>query len=81
VPDTIRSIVASLNQPAYVTGARWDVLAWNRVAARAIVDFARIKEEDRNILLFALTDPAARSLFGAEWVAIARRLVTQFRRA
>jgi hypothetical protein len=39
------------------------------------------KEEDRNILLFVLTDPAARPLFGAEWAAIARRMVTQFRAA
>ena len=28
-----------------------------------------------------LTDPAARPLFGAEWVAIARRMVAQFRTA
>lgn len=79
VPDTIRSIVASLKQPAYVTGARWDVLAWNRAATRVITDFARIKEPDRNILLFVLTDPAARQLFGPDWAAIARRIVKQFR--
>jgi transcriptional regulator with XRE-family HTH domain len=79
VPDTIRRIVASLKQPAYVVGARWDVLAWNRAATRAIADFARMAEEDRNILLFVLTDPAARALFGADWSAIARRIVTQFR--
>jgi hypothetical protein len=75
VPGTICSIVASLRQPAYVTGARWDVLAWIRAATRAITDFARIKEEDRNILLFVLTAPAARPPFGAEWAAIARRMV------
>jgi transcriptional regulator with XRE-family HTH domain len=81
VPATIHRIVASLRQPAYVTGARWDVLAWNRAAAREITDFARVKEENRNILLFVLTDPAARPLFGAEWAVIARRMVTQFRAA
>lgn len=81
VPDTIRRIVASLQQPAYVTGARWDVLVWNRAAARAIIDFARIREQDRNILIIVLTDPAVRALFGAEWAAIARRMVTQFRAA
>jgi transcriptional regulator with XRE-family HTH domain len=79
VPDTIRRIVESLTQPAYVTGARWDVLVWNRAAARAIADFGRVKEEDRNVLLFALTDPSARSLFGPDWAAIARRMVMQFR--
>jgi hypothetical protein len=81
VPDTILRIVVSLRLPAYVIGARWDVLAWNRAAARAIIDFSRVKEEDRNILLFALTDPAARPLFGAEWATIAHRMVTQFRAA
>jgi MmyB-like transcription regulator ligand binding domain len=59
VPDTIRRIVSSLKQPAYVIGARWDVLAWNRAAARALTDFARVKEENRNILIFVLTDPSA----------------------
>ncbi len=29
VPPAIRRAVESLNQPAYVTGRRWDVLAWN----------------------------------------------------
>jgi transcriptional regulator with XRE-family HTH domain len=78
VPDTIRRIVESLKHPAYVTGARWDVLAWNRAATRAITDFERLKEEDRNILLFVLTDPSARPLFGPDWGAVARRMVTQF---
>ncbi len=33
VPDAIRRLVESLDQPAYVTGRRWDVLAWNAAAA------------------------------------------------
>ena len=81
VPDTIRHVVASLKQPAYVIGARWDVLAWNRAAVRTFTDFARLKEEDRNILLFLLTDLESRALFGADWAAVARRIVTQFRAA
>src|SRR5580693_5839870 len=32
VPDAIRRLVDNLNQPAYVTGRRWDVLAWNAAA-------------------------------------------------
>src|SRR6185369_5298391 len=32
VPEAIRRVVESLNQPAYVTGRRWDVLAWNEAA-------------------------------------------------
>src|SRR5215468_6909782 len=29
VPDPLKRLVESLNQPAYLTGRRWDVLAWN----------------------------------------------------
>ena len=29
VPDAIRRLVEGLAQPAYVTGRRWDILAWN----------------------------------------------------
>ena len=33
VPAALQHLVESLNQPAYITGRRWDVLAWNKVAA------------------------------------------------
>src|SRR5713101_1406795 len=29
VPAALKRLVESLNQPAYITGRRWDVLAWN----------------------------------------------------
>jgi transcriptional regulator with XRE-family HTH domain len=32
VPAGLRELVRSLNQPAYITGRRWDVLAWNAAA-------------------------------------------------
>src|SRR5882672_8868362 len=49
VPAALRNLVESLNQPAYITGRRWDVLAWNKAAAE-IFAFDRLAEEDRNIL-------------------------------
>lgn len=79
VPDTIRQIVHGLPEPAYVTGQRWDVLCWNRATTAAIVDFARIAAEDRNILLFMFTNPDARLLFRSGWADSARRMVAQFR--
>jgi transcriptional regulator with XRE-family HTH domain len=78
VPDAIRRLVESLHQPAYVTGRRWDILAWNAAAAE-VFDFGRLAEEDRNILIFMLTDPDTRSLFGATWADEAKRMVAQFR--
>jgi transcriptional regulator with XRE-family HTH domain len=33
VPDNLQKLIESLNQPAYVTGRRLDILAWNAAAA------------------------------------------------
>ena len=66
VPDAIRRLVDNLNQPAYITGRRWDVLAWN-AAAEEIFAFSRLAGEDRNTLISVLTNPHTRGLFGATW--------------
>lgn len=78
VPATVRRVVESLNQPAYITGRRWDVLAWN-AAADEIFAFSRLAEQNRNILIGMFTNPATRRLFGAAWTDEAKRMVAQFR--
>ena len=78
VPSAVRRTVEGLNLPAYVTGRRWDILAWN-AAADEIFAFSRLPEGDRNILLTVLTNRATRKLFGASWEEEARRIVSQFR--
>jgi transcriptional regulator with XRE-family HTH domain len=78
VPETIRRMLDGLNQPAYITGRRWDLLAWN-AAAEEVFAFSRLREEDRNVLLTMLTNPRTRKLFGASWTEEARRMVAQFR--
>jgi len=78
VPDALRRLVESLNQPAYITGRRWDVLAWN-AAAEDVFAFSRVAEADRNSLIRVLTNPDTRRLFGAGWADQARRMVAQFR--
>src|SRR4029450_6014484 len=42
-PDAGRRTGENLNLPAYVTGRRWDVLAWNK-AADNILGFSRLPE-------------------------------------
>lgn len=79
VPETIQHLLQSLEQPAYVIGRRWDLLAWNAAAVDVLTDFGRLAEEDRNILSYMLTDPDARTLFGAAWADEAKRMVSQFR--
>lgn len=78
VPEPLRRLIEGLDQPAYITGRRWDVLAWNRAAAE-IFAFDRLPENDRNTLLLVLTNPAARRLFGSAWQDEAKRMVAQFR--
>jgi PAS domain-containing protein len=78
VPGTIGRLVENLNQPAYVTGRRWDILAWN-AAADKIFAFSRLAEADRNILVCMLTSPDTRRLFGATWAEEAKRMVAEFR--
>src|SRR4051794_13926621 len=50
VPPPIRRLVESLPHPAYITGRRWDVLAWNE-AAEQVFAFARLPEQDRNTMI------------------------------
>ena len=80
VPNAVRRIVERLDQPAYVTGRRWDVLAWNDAACALFTDFGRIAEADRNILVWMLTEPDAQRAFGAAWAGQAARMVARFRR-
>jgi transcriptional regulator with XRE-family HTH domain len=80
-PDVLRRIVSSLPEPAYVTGQRFDVLTWNGAAAALFGDFGQVGAEDRNILHWMLTDPAARRVFGGTWAEEARRVVSLFRAA
>ena len=79
VPNTVRRIVERLDQPAYITGRRWDVLAWNDAACALFTDFGRMAEADRNILIYVLTDPDARRVFDTGWAGQAARMVARFR--
>jgi len=79
VPAALRRLVDRLPYPAYLTGRRWDVLAWNATTIDLLVDFGAMPVEDRNILLFVLTNPTARALFGNGWATEAKRMVGLFR--
>jgi AraC-like DNA-binding protein len=65
--------------PAYVTGARFDVLDWNDAAA-ALYRCDTIPKEDRNTLLFLFTQPEVRKLI-VSWEEEALRTVHAYRRS
>jgi transcriptional regulator with XRE-family HTH domain len=78
-PDVLCRMVASLPEPAYLTGQRFDVLAWNDAASALFGDFGLLAPDDRNILHWMLVDPVARTIFGETWAEEAKRIVSLFR--
>lgn len=79
VPPSLKRMIVALPQPAYITGRRWDLLAWND-AANKIFAFNDLAEADRNILISMLIGKTARRLFGTSWGDEAKRMLAQFRK-
>lgn len=78
VPPAIERMILRLSLPAYITGRRWDILAWNR-AAHDLFGFGRLAQADRNILIYMFAVPNARDLLGSTWSDEARRMIALFR--
>lgn len=80
-PNALRNLVEGLDRPAYLTGRRWDVLAWSPAADELFTGFGGLADDDRNVLVYLLLDPGARRLFGDGWADQARHVVARFRAA
>jgi hypothetical protein len=81
VSRPVQAILAALDPtPAYITNARYDILAWNRAVAVLYGDFGEVPAENRNILWLLFTQPSWRQLF-PDYEAVVRRVVAQFRAA
>lgn len=60
VPETIRNLLAAMTDlPAFVMDAKYDVLAWNRLATHFISDLSLVPEHDRNVIRWGFTSPEA----------------------
>ncbi|POZ62906.1 helix-turn-helix transcriptional regulator [Chromobacterium alticapitis] len=77
-PSLLRMLDNLRDQPAYITGLRWDILAWNRAAAALFGDYRRLPPEERNLLRMVFANPAHRALL-AEWDSLARAALAMFR--
>ncbi len=66
--------------PTYVTGRRFDVLAANRAARALWTDWPALPPQERNMLWWMFTDPAARTIL-VEWETEASALLARFRAA
>ncbi len=77
-PRLQRVLDALSTSPAYVKSSTWDVLAWNRAAARVLTDYGELAPEQRNILRLFFLRPAA-GLVPTYWERTARFIVATFR--
>lgn len=58
VPPGIRHLLERMDDtPAYVLNARYDILAWNPLAAALMTDFAAMEPRDRNVARWLFTGP------------------------
>ena len=65
------------SMPAFIVGRRWDVLASNDALHAAFFDFESVPPDERNLIWFHFTNPAARSL--ANWEDTSREVLARFR--
>jgi transcriptional regulator with XRE-family HTH domain len=77
-PLNLVALVEGLNTPAYVIGARFDVLCWNRQAVALFRDYSKIPEPKRNTLYQMFTAPEMKERY-PEWEREARGLLESFR--
>ena len=65
-------------RPAFVSGRRWDILAWNDAGCAVFGDYRRMTGRERNTIWGVFTNPLARQ-FIVNWEEDARQLLAQFR--
>ncbi|MFC5215203.1 helix-turn-helix domain-containing protein [Streptomyces coerulescens] len=67
VRPVLRQLLDSIDGvPAYITGRRSDILAWNAMAAAVFGDWAELPAQERNWARLVFLRPAYRELF-VEW--------------
>ncbi|MGH3713669.1 MAG: helix-turn-helix domain-containing protein [Micromonosporaceae bacterium] len=79
VRPALRQLLDALEGvPAYVVGRRTDILAWNRMAAAVLGDWAELPPAERNWARLVFLSPAYRELF-VEWESKAADVVSYLR--
>ena len=79
VTQRLQRVLDALDpSPALIRTATWDVIAWNRAATVALMDYGSLPPEQRNILRFIFLDPRAR-VAQYDWENVARFVLGAFR--
>jgi transcriptional regulator with XRE-family HTH domain len=78
VRGSIRQLLDSIDVPAYVSGRRSDILAWNRMAAAVFGDWSELPVQERNWARLVFLRPEYRDLF-VPWEQKATDMVSYLR--
>jgi len=78
VPANLVQLVKHLKSPAYIIGTRFDMLCWNRHAAKLFRDYSKIPEKERNTLYQMFTSPEIKDRY-PDWASEARGMLENFR--
>lgn len=78
VSPAVQRMLDGLSVPAYVMTKRWDVVAWNRIAAQTLRDYGAMPPEERNLLKILLTGPTYQA-DQEEYSRMAHRVVSKLR--
>ncbi|KUO21939.1 helix-turn-helix domain-containing protein [Streptomyces dysideae] len=79
VRGALRQLLDSIDGvPAYITGRRSDILAWNRMAAALFGDWGELPAQERNWARLVFLKPEYRDLF-VEWDQKASDMVSYLR--
>lgn len=75
----LQRILDSLTlSPSLILDTRWNVIAWNKAAKAALMDFETISIEDRNYIWLTFTNPQYKKMFD-HWEQQAQGLIARFR--
>src|SRR3954468_12417652 len=78
VGGSIRQLLDSMDVPAYVSGRRSDIVAWNRMAAAVFGDWSELPVQERNWARLVFLRPEYRDLF-VPWEQKATDMVSYLR--
>ncbi|MDQ0763524.1 helix-turn-helix transcriptional regulator [Streptomyces canus] len=78
VRGSIRQLLDSIDVPAYVSGRRSDIVAWNRMAAAVFGDWSELPAEERNWARMIFLRPEYQDLF-VPWEQKASDVVSYLR--
>lgn len=77
IPSRTQALMDELVRPAYVMNLRWDIVAWNSLAAELFF-LSELGAPERNLLRMVFTNPDLRRRL-PDWQQDASRLLAQFR--